>query len=180
MENSTVTVKEPRRIDIGRAPILNTKRIAGESYSNPEYALVEAGYGNGDVFFYNLNQGFRQNFFYPVLWKHIFKELTGRPSVNELNVQTGEEIEGDSIEKPDGETAEGSIEVRDTGFYRTDSMTYAANLESEDESYAENPGIDRTVSETGFEKRDVQNLAAVLLIFLIAVEIGYLKHLGEI
>lgn len=180
MENTTATVKEPRRIDLGRAPILGANKIAGTSYSNPEHALVEAGYGNGNVFFYNLNQEFRHNFFYPVLWKHIFKELTDRPSVQELNVQTGEEIEADSIETPDGETAEGSTEARQTGFYQTGSATYAANLESEDESYAENPGIDRTVSETGFEERDVQNLAALLLALLIAVELGYLKHLGEI
>jgi len=180
MDNTTVTIEKPRRIDLGKKEMVGAKKVAGESYANPEHALVKAGYGNGEVLFYNLDEEFRHNFMYPVVWKHVFEELTEKPSIHELNVQTGEEIEAESVETPSGETIEGGAEAAETGFYTAGSKTYAANLESEDESYAEEHGLEAGNIGTEFEKRDVQNLAAVLIALLIVGEAAYLRRLGEI
>jgi len=180
-ENTTVNIREPQQISLGKMPIVSAEKTNGESYASPEHALIRTDYGDGEVFFYNIQDSrFNTNFLYPVFWKHILQDLVDRPSIQELNVQTGEKIEAVQIQTPEGETKTGEIEIDQTGFYKTETRTYAANLESEDESYSEEIEFGSTVLEQELEKRNVQNLAALLLALLIVGELGYLRRMGEL
>jgi len=180
-ENTTVNIREPQQISLGKMPIVSAEKTNGESYSSPEHALIRTDYGDGEVFFYNIQDSrFNTNFLYPVFWKHILQDLVDRPSIQELNVQTGEKIEAVQIQTPEGETETGETEIDQKGFYKTETRTYAANLESEDESYSEEIEFGSTALEQELEKRNVQNLAALLLALLIVGELGYLRRMGEI
>ncbi len=152
-ENTTVNIREPQQISLGNIPIVGAEKTSGESYASPEHALIRSDYGDGEVFFYNIpDSRFRTNFLYPVFWKNVLQDLVDRPSTRELNVQTGDTIKAVQIQTPDGETETGEIEVDQTGFYRTETRTYAANLESEDESYSEEIEFGPTVLEQQIEE----------------------------
>jgi len=180
-ENTTVNIREPQQVSLGKMPVINAEKTEGDSYASPEHALIRSDYGDGEVFFYNIqNSGFRTNFLYPVFWKQILQDLVDRPSIQELNVKTGEKINAVQIQSPEGETETGEIETDQTGLYETETRTYAANLESEDESYSEKIEFGPTVLEQQLEERNVQNLAVLLLALLIIGELGYLRHIGEI
>lgn len=180
-ENTTVNIRKPQQISLGEIPVTGAEKTAGESYASPEHALIRSDYGDGEVFFYNIpDAAFRTNFLYPVFWKGVLQDLVDRPSTQELNLQTGDTINAVQVQTPSGETETGEIEIDQTGFYTTETRTYAANLESEDESYSEKVEFGSTVLETQLEERNVQNLAVLLLVLLVLGELGYLRHIGEI
>ena len=180
-ENSTVTIREPQQISLGNTQIIESEKTEGESYASPENALISSSYGDGKVFFYNIKDSeFRTNFLYPVFWKGILQELVDRPTVQELNIQTGETLEVAEITTPEGETLSGEVKIEQTGYYETETRTYAANLESEDESYSEKVELSSNNLETQLEERNVQNLAILLITLLLLGELGYLRHIGEI
>lgn len=179
--NASVNIREPQQISLGNIPIIGSEKTDGESYASPENALIRSDYGDGEVFFYNIEDSrFRTNFLYPVFWKGVIQDLVDRPSVNELNVETGETVNAEDIQRPDGETDSGEIEFDQSGFYETETRTYAANLESEDESYSEEIDFGPTAIEEELEERDVQNLTVLLLTVLIFGELAYLRRIGEI
>ena len=180
-ENNTVNIREPHQISLGNMPIVGAKKTSGDSYANPEHALIRSDYGDGEVFFYNIpDSEFRTNFLYPVFWKNVIQDLVDKPSIQELNIQTGDTINAFQIQTPSGEKETGEIEIDQNGFYETETRTYAANLKSEDESYSEKIEFGPTVLEQQIEERNVQNLAALLLALLILGELGYLRRIGEI
>jgi hypothetical protein len=180
-ENTTVTIREPQQISLGNIPIMSAEKTEGDPYASPGHALIRSDYGDGEVFFYNIQDSkFRTNFLYPVFWKTVLQDLVDRPSVQELNVETGDTVNAVQIQTPEGETENGEIGIDQTGFYETETRTYAANLESEDESYSEEIEFGSTVVEQQLEERNVQNLAVLLLALLILGELGYLRHIGEI
>lgn len=180
-ENATVNIREPQQISLGEMPIINAEKTEGDSYANPEHALIRSDFGDGELFFYNIQDSvFSTNFLYPVYWKQILQDLVDRPSKQELNVETGETINAVQVKTPEGETETGELDMDTSGFYKTETRTYAANLESEDESYSEEIEFGPTVLEQELKERDVQNLAVLLLALLIVGELGYLRRIGEI
>ncbi|MBC5792463.1 MAG: VWA domain-containing protein [Nanohaloarchaea archaeon] len=167
-----VEIRKPRRIDIGTTNVIEVNRTRGESLTASSNALVQAEYGEGEVLFYNIDDSdFNKDFLYPVFWKQITRRLVDEPSVNQLNVETGEQLQ------IQGETKT----LYDTGFYNSSGRTYAANLESEDESSEEQIQT-KTGSnvEEGTEQKNIQNLVAVLLGLLVTAEMAYLYRIGEL
>lgn len=180
-QNVSVNIKQPQQISLGNIPVIDAEKKEGESYSSPEHALIRSSYGDGEIFFYNIpDSEFRTNFLYPVFWKQVLQDLVDRPSIQELNRETGDAIEATQIQTPSGETENGRLELRETGFYETGARSYAVNLESEDEPYSEEIDFSPSVLEEQLEERNVQNLAALFLVLLILGELGYLRHIGEI
>lgn len=178
--NTTVNIKKPQKTTF-ETQTLDVKKTRGSSYASPEGSIVKAKYGEGEVLFYNVkDQDFRHKFIYPVFWKHILQEMIDRPSVEQLNIQTGERIKAAEIRTPEGKKRSGELEPEKTGFYNTSNGLYAANLLSEDESYAEEIDVEKELIENILEQRDVQNLGAILIAVLILLEMGYLARIGEI
>lgn len=180
-QNTTLNIRKPVKINLGPTQVINAKKNSGESYASPDHALIRSDYGDGEVFFYNIKDTeFRTNFLYPVFWKKVLQELVDQPSVNELNLETGDTIEAEQVKTPEGETLTGEVKLRKTGYYEVGSRTYAANLESEDESYSEQTNNLSENLMQELEKRNVQSLAALLLALLVLGELGYLRHIGEL
>ncbi len=175
-----VEIEEPQRINIGPTTVYDFNKSQGESLSHPENAVIRSSHGRGEVLFYNVNdQDFRYDFLYPIFWKNVLEDLTGRPTVEELNVFTGESINDSRIETPSGEHKQGEIKITETGFYNTSRGVYAANLASEAESQPEEIEPDLEVEDDEGE-RSLQNLLVLLLAGIALTELIYLRHTGDI
>ena len=180
--NASVDITYPQRISLGSTELLDRGTSGGESISMPAEALKIHEYGEGKILAYNIDEKeFRTNFLYPVFWKSVFSRLSEKPSLQELNVRTGEEIEAESFEAPDGSRYEGKTEVNQTGFYSSGSAVYAANLLSQDESSPDgeeySPPGDRSLEKT---RKPVQDLMILVLGVLIALELFYLWYRGDL
>ncbi len=167
-----VEIRRPRRIDIGETSVIKVNRTRGESLTASSNALVRASLGEGEILVYNIDDDdFNKDFLYPVFWKQITRELVDRPSTSQLNLETGEQLE------VNGELQD----LNEAGFYNSSGKTYAANLESEDESSEETV---RTTTKSnideGTEQRNIQNLVATLLALLVVLEMAYLYRIGEL
>lgn len=180
--NTSVDITYPQRISIGSTEILDRGTSGGKSISRPAEALKIHEYGEGKILEYNIDEGgFRNNFLYPVFWKSVFSRLSEKPSLQDLNVETGEKIEAESFEAPDGSRYQGQIEVNQTGFYSSGSSVYAANLLSQDESSPDgeeySPPGDRSLEKT---RKPVQDLVILVLGVLIGLELLYLWYRGDL
>ncbi|WEL19851.1 vWA domain-containing protein [Candidatus Nanohalococcus occultus] len=165
--NATVEVTRPRRINIGRTEVFQTTNVTGSNWAIPSGTLVNRNYGAGNIVLYNLNNDrFRYDFYYPVFWKGLFEELEERPSASQLNVETGERVEG--------------TRITSSGFYNLSGSTYASNLESVAESNSEPLTVSSTVSADRRGQKDLQNFTAGALALLAALEVLYLKWIGEL
>ncbi len=177
---TVVELAEPQATSF-ETEILSTNITGGDSYTEPEEAMVIDSYGEGNVFFYNIaDRDFNQDLVYPLLWQHALKEMLDQPSVEELNLRTGDEINYSSIETPSGEVEEGLTELDQVGFYETESRVYAANLMNEDESYSETPDIDTGVGGEETTEREMQTLLIMIIALLLVLELIYLRYIGEI
>lgn len=166
LKNATVDIKEPRRLNAGKMEIYATSDINGSSWSNPSGALVKRKYGSGNILLYNLDdEEFRYDFYYPIFWKEVFQRLENRRSAAQLNVETGTEIDDQ--------------ELVNAGFHNVSGSTFAANLESAEESASEPVKISDSADTDRKGKKQIQNLAAALLAVLVALELLYLAWIGE-
>lgn len=180
-EEKSVEIVKPVRASLGNTNVHTTNGFSGESYSEPRNAVMKKDLGEGKVVFYNVEDSdFNKDFMYPIFWKNILSDLTERPSANELNIQTGQTISDSEIIKPDGETVSGEITAVQSGYYNTSKHVYAANLESEDESFTEELDVGSEQIETQMEERNMQHMAAILLAILAMLELLYLLRLGDI
>lgn len=175
--NGSVEIREPQRIWINNVRIPKIKKTRGDSLAT-ENAVVKSNYGEGQVVFYGLaGTEFKYDFLYPVFWKHLFQDLTDRPTIDQLNLKTGERIER-AVEGPGGDQKE-NFRIRKTGFYQGEDRTYAANLLSEDESNPE--GVDfnpEKRAKEGTGERSIQHYVAILLIGVALLEFLYLLYGG--
>jgi len=178
--NRSVEITEPKRIDIGTTQVMDVNITEGERLTRETNALVRGTYGDGDVLFYNIDdRDFRLDFLYPVFWKHILKDMTDQPSINELNLKTGETIEASEIATPAGTTVEDEVQTEEIGFYEADHI-YAINLLSEEESGTESIELKESETEPEKTERNIQNIFAALILLLLVGELGYLYRLGEL
>lgn len=179
-KNTSVEFEQPRRINVGQTQVFEGE-IEGKSMSNPEEALLMSSHGRGEIVLYNIrDEDFRFDFLYPVFWKQLFGQLLEKPSVEELNVATGDEINESWVETPSGERKTGSLTPRDAGFYNSSGGTYAANLASEEESLTEKVEFEgQTQTDSGSEK-SLRRMLSILLVFLAVSELLYLRRMGDV
>ncbi len=179
--NVTVEIEQPRRVLVGETGVFPVRRTGGESLAT-EDALVRAEHGSGDVVLYNIrDRDFHFDFLYPVFWKALLMDLTERPTVEDRNLRTGEELDASSVTTPSGEAVDGPLRMTAAGFYETPQKTVAANLESMDESGEEVPAVDEAVAdgENTTEKPLKPFLTALLLVLAVG-EFGYLRWRGTV
>jgi hypothetical protein len=179
--NTSVEIQEPLRTTIGATEMYETSNVTGKSMSDPSGAMIRRDYGQGEVLLYNIqDEDFRYEFLYPVFWKKVFQELSNTPSVEEANVRTGSEITGTEITTPDGDTFEEVVTTHQTGFYETPGQSYAANMESSEESGSAPLSFESKPRLMQDAKQNVQYLAAIALAVLALLELLYLMWLGEL
>ncbi|MFT4892917.1 MAG: hypothetical protein ACI8Z7_000706 [Candidatus Nanohaloarchaea archaeon] len=179
--NQTVSINRPVDTSLGEMEIRDVERISGESYTPGSNAVVKSDYGDGDFLLYNVkDERFRTDFLYPVFWKEITAELTEKPSIEDSNRRTGDEIIRDSIETPGGQELSGRHEVLKTGFYETSNGPVAVNMLSEDESLRNADSYDSTRVSEGSSELPLQNHVAVLILILVLFELGYLYRIGDL
>jgi hypothetical protein len=181
-QNRSVSLNYPQRIDIGRTEVLDRGLTGGEALSNPGNAFSIQSYGEGKILTYNINdESFRTSFLYPVFWEAALARITDQPTVGELNLETSEDLEAETLNTPSGNTYSGEVNLNETGFYTSGDRTYAVNLLSGDESSPDGVEYssqnDRKLQET---ERNVQSLATLLLAALIGIEITYLWYRGDL
>ncbi|MFB6190314.1 MAG: BatA domain-containing protein [Candidatus Nanohaloarchaea archaeon] len=177
----SVEVLEPRRMNIGTTQVRKLNKTAGKSLSDPPGALVKRSYGAGEVLLYNIrDEDFRYDFLYPVFWKDVMADLTDRPSLQQLNLKTGEKINESWVRPPGGSRVKREVTATKVGFYNTSAGVYAANLASEDESNTEKPDLQiEQVSEEATD-RTFRDMIALLLAGLAVVELLYLRRYGVV
>lgn len=180
--NKTVEIKEPLKVSLGKTKVRDTNISGAESLTGSSKAIQRIKYEKGNVLIYNLvGDDFSQNLLYPVFWKKILREMVNRPEISELNRKTGDSIKVSEIRSPSGERLQGDVKLDETGFYKSDSRTYAANLESIDESKVESQSYsvnEDEVSRTSQKSR--QDLIVVLIMVLIGADIAYLRYRGDL
>ncbi len=180
-QNASVEIERPRRINVGGTEVYELESNRGESLSEPDNAVRKLEYGEGEVLFYNIrDEDFHFDFLYPIFWKETFADMVGRPSVNELNIRTGEQIEGDWVETPEGNRIQGPVTATNAGFYNTSKGVYGVTLTSEDESDAETPELDLGQVDEGGSDKNLKRLVVVLLAALAFLELAYLRYTGDI
>ncbi len=175
-------VNQPLNIPVGETELVDRNLTSGESFTTPEYAIRQMEYENGEVIVYNIvGDEFGKNILYPVFWRDVLNSLVDRPDISKLNLETGETVETEEVDSPTGRKYEGRIELNQTGVYTTDDRTYAANLESRDESNIEQRSYSGTVDQAGAsEQESIQHLAVLLLVLLICADAVYLWYRGDL
>jgi len=178
--NTSVEIFKPQTTNI-QSEIFKTDKTEGDSHAEPEEALVMSSHGEGNILFYNIDdKNFRNEITYPLFWQEILRDLVNSPSIDELNIQTGEELDYPSIERPDGEKVEGTTEIDEKGFYKTESGIYAANLENIDESVSQPRSIeDSGLSEEKADK-ELQSYLISIVLMLLVLEALYLRYIGDL
>jgi len=168
--NSSVEVSEPVEIETGNISLLESE-VDGESVSTPKEALQFANVGDGEFVYFNFeSQEFRESLDYPVFWKQVIERAAGRPSAQDLNLETGSTV---LAEKE-------SIEITETGFQELDGNTYASNLLNGEESRFESFEIEHSSADTVEQPQSLQALPVLLIIVLGLFEMAYLYRRGEI
>lgn len=168
--NSSVEVSEPVEIETGNISLLESE-VDGESVSTPKEALQFADVGDGEFVYFNFgSQEFRESLDYPIFWKQIIERADGRPSAQDLNLETGSTVLAE----------EKSIEITETGFQELDGKMYASNLLNGEESRFESFEIEHSSADTVEQPQSLQALPVLLIIVLGLFEMAYLYRRGEI
>jgi hypothetical protein len=158
-------------IETGNITILESD-VDGESVSRPEEALKFADIGEGEFVYFNFGSSeFRQSLDYPVFWKQIIERAAGKPSMQELNRETGSTVL----------TEEETVELTDTGFTDIAGTTYASNLLNGEESrFDAFETKEYSSAETVEQPQSLQAFPIIFLMILGLAEMLYLYRRGEI
>jgi hypothetical protein len=132
---------------------------------------------------------FRYNYQYPVFWKRAVFHLADRQPLAQLNHATGDTVrlDVDTVTGPRGPMAGPSIELLEAGFYEGDTRHSASLLSATESAVAVEPLSSRP-GPTGAVSRDevrtvpqrLTPFAAIAVLVLILVEIGYLRRRGDL
>ena len=179
--NASVAVSSPVQISLGRTEIREVERTRGERLTPGNNALVRSDYGNGEILFYNIpDSDFNQEFMYPVFWQEISNEMLDRRPVEDLNYETGQELDEETIVSPEGTETSGRTVLRHQGFYETSRGPVAVNMLDQDESLRDGAEVEEATSGPGNSQASVQHLVILLLLGMIIAETGYLYRIGDI
>ncbi len=156
--------------------------------------LAAGGQAGGRTLYYGYlpNQtAFRFDYRYPVFWKRAIHWLAGRPSLSDLNRQTGTTLQlanETTVETPTGQRRTAAVQLDRVGTYRTADQRASAGLLSTAESNvsaravdAGGDGASSGGATTGEQVRqDLTPLVLLGLLGLLGVELGYLRRRGDI
>jgi hypothetical protein len=165
--------------------------------------LVELGDGTplvatadrdgGQILYYGYiedSSSFKFNYQYPVFWKRAVFELGNREPLPALNYETGDTVSFgvDTVEGPTGPVAGPSVTFRETGFYTAPGRQISASLLDDRESDTAVEPIDARGGATGNltreERRSVpqplSEFLAVAGLFVVLLEIGYIRYRGDL
>lgn len=177
--NTSVEILEPRRINVGGTKV-HRMNYSGRTLSDPGHALVRKNVGRGELLVYNVRDSdFRFDFLYPVFWKGMMADLTDRPSLQQLNVKTGDTTNESWVKTPGDEKKKGEVTATQAGFYNTSGSVYAANLASVEESYTEENSLEPG-NTGGSSNRAFRTLIVLLLAGVAAGELVYLRRNGDV
>jgi hypothetical protein len=181
-----LTLPAPRRY-------LRAERTRGQTLvatGDGSPLLVHAKTGDGTVLYTAYApewSTFRYTYTYPVFWKRVVTDLSGRASLSALNRETGTRlpVEG-SVETPSG-TANGPLTLREVGVYRAGDRRYGVALLDRSEAAVDVSPVDagpravateRTASRT--VPRDLTPVAVALAALVVVLELAYLRYRGDL
>lgn len=181
-------------LDLGVSAYLKStpKEGAVALASGPEGpVLAYWNVGKGRVVYLGLNErwgDFHLQTSYPIFWYRLLE--SSFPAAAELNFNTGTVLPpgtSRTIEAPHATIETSDLYLGDAGFYALGERTIAANLLDEKESDIAVKKIDNTdaaesemTSGTKVQKVHLDILFSMLAIILLALELYYLKHRGDI
>ncbi len=155
--------------------------------------IATARQGGGRVLYYGYieeRSSFKFNYQYPVFWKRAVFYLADREPLPALNRQTGDTVRFDAgtVEGPAGQLGGPSVELREAGFYATEGRQRSATLLSESESaVGVEPLTDRggtignvTREERRTVPRPLTEFAALAVLGVVLLEVGYLRRRGDL
>ncbi|WP_276301670.1 vWA domain-containing protein [Halorussus lipolyticus] len=157
--------------------------------------LATAPLDGGRVFYYGYpanNSSFEHNYRYPVFWKRVAYELTGRRSLSAMNRRTGTTLPlggNATVTTPDGTREAGVLAFRQVGFYEAGGQRYAASLASADESNVTAPAIEAGETAGGATASDTETATvpqkltpavAGLAVLLVLLEMAFLRYRGDL
>lgn len=168
--NTSVSTSRPVEVELGNVTVFDSE-VRGESGSTPEEALKFADLGEGEFVYFNFaSQEFRESLMYPVFWRQLVKEASGKASISELNRRSGATVL----------TEERTVELSETGFTQVGQRTYGVNLLNGDESSFEEFMGSYDSAETVQRPRSLQALPILIIVVLGLAELLYLYRRGEI
>lgn len=177
--NTSVTLTKPVATSLDQ-DIYTQWNVTGESLSNPS-VVKRVNYGEGSILLNGVPSSvFRDDFLYPVFWKESIRSLVDRPSISELNIETGLNPESAGAARSSPGTYRETVNSSQTGFYEKSSKTYAVNLESAEES-----NIEKTKYSSGgvenaqMQEKSLQTYLIAALAVLMLLELAYIRHKGE-
>ena len=177
--NTSITINQPVRTSLGTG-VYTSWNISGSSFSDRS-VVKKTEYGEGEILLYGIkSRQFGESFLYPVFWKKMLQSLVERPSISNLNVETGSRVQAKGLTSPDGNSYEGDVVFNQTGFYESESKTYASNLESAGESKIDTVNYTSASPETlKTEKTSIQIYVIIAVILLMLCDLLYIRSRGE-
>lgn len=163
--------------------------------ANSTPLLATAPLSGGRVFYYGYpadNSSFEHNYRYPVFWKRVVYELTGRRSLSAMNRRTGTTLtlgENTTVRTPAGKRETGVLTLRQVGFYEVGERRYGASLASAAESNVSAPSIDSEAEGGGATGSDTETTTvpqkltpavAGLAVLVVLLEMAYLRYRGDL
>jgi len=147
----------------------------------------------GRVLYYGYiekRSSFKFNYQYPVFWKRAVFFLADRRTLPSMNHRTGDTVrfDTDTVEGPSGAIGTSAVELRESGFYATETRRTSASLLSERESDVDAEALtDRggsignvTTEERRTVPRPLTEYAALLVLGAVLLELGYLRRRGDL
>jgi len=155
--------------------------------------IATAERGGGRVLYYGYieeRSSFKFNFQYPVFWKRAVFHLAGREPLPALNHETGDTVQfgADRVDGPAGTIQGPAVDLRTAGFYETPQGQASASLLDEAESDVDVESLtDRsetdgaaTTEERRTVPRPLTEFAALAVLALVLLEIGYVRRRGDL
>ncbi len=169
----------------------NTITIVEADDSSPLITLKEQN--DGMIIYYGLfddYSDFKSLTGYPIFWNNLLSFLTKTENINDYNTKTGkiESINKQKVNTPSGTIETSKLFFDKTGFYELSQRTIAANLINEKESDVSKKESFSEKSSTLFideeakekQKKELQQLIIAFALFMVFLEMLYIKYRGDI
>ncbi|NHN59310.1 BatA and WFA domain-containing protein [Halorussus rarus] len=156
--------------------------------------LATARLDGGRLFYYGYTaegSSFEHNYRYPVFWKRVAYELTGRESLSATNRRTGTALSVDgnaTVRTPGGGRQTGPVTLRRIGFYGVGDRRYGASLASAAESNVTAPSVTEGGTardgsdddETTTVPQTLTPAVAGVAVLLVVLELAVLRYRGDL
>ncbi len=154
--------------------------------------LASSQRGPGEVFYYGYpaESSFSRNYRYPVFWKRVVYELTGRRSLAAMNPETGTSLSlgtNATAKTPTGTRTTSVLTFRDEGFYEVGGDRYGASLSSAAESNVsapdvggDGPAASGSDTETKTVPQRLTPVVAGVAVLVVLLELAVLRYRGDL